>query len=608
MRRRMSLNRLSSLQSIPSYQGDDFGTRGDYDSGMHYAYRAQLRSPPTSPPGAGMPHSLATTPGATGGSASSTVASGGESAFPFDDAQSTPPTANPAGTQRGLRVDARKLADAAVENSKTLRGEGSPLEVENVDLDEGQESPLPRPAMSRPTLHGPGFASSRRPPPPKRHGRAASTEAALSEFLAVGGMEMFKQRTSRASSPQLDDSELPQRLPEVPAYEKKETMSVQDFVSRNSGFDEFLLGPHPEDGARYVAQALGIREILTSNFSGDSLPESSSSTQSPERKSRSGSPSKPHKASAHQAHFAKLPPLSPVLVRARAAARLPKSSTKRDLYWKPLAKQDRTPLLLAPEPPRAEPDPFEIALRRDPPDIRRLKRGLARANPHIDVLGLSERRVQSRPLTTSQAIGKRSEFRSSAPATAFPGSRRRVGRGLMRSRGRSHDPSAPKSGSAPKRFGAERVESQVEATWHSPQGRAIQSFAALFEEAQAIPEPDLIGQTRQVRAAQRPSTGPGASVGRTAFARQGEGNASPPRGMTSPGERLPRIASPVRVRSGPERPGVPSLDSDVGTQTFGPGQGRLPSSQAPRDERMRQRGLPTLEHVYGTSDVLMTWG
>lgn len=604
MRRRMSLNRLSSLQSIPSYQGDDFGTRGNYDSGMHYAYRAQLRSPPISPPGAAA-MSLATTPGAPGGSASSTMASGGDSAFPFDDTLSTPPTANPAGTQRGLQMDAKLLAEAAARSLPGAQGDCSLCEDEAGDPD----SPQARPVVPRPSLPGSGKSSSRRPSPPKRRGRAASTEAALSDFLATGGMEMLKQRTSRASSPELADSELPQRLPDVPAYEKKETMSVQDFVSRNSGFDEFLLGPHPEDGARYVAQALGIREILTSNFSGDFVPESKSSMQSPERKSRSSSPRKPPKTPAHPEHFSKLPPLSPVLVRAQLAARLPKSSTKQDLYWKPLAKQDRTPLLLAPETPQAEPDPFEVALRHDPPDIRRLKRGLARANPHLDVLGLSGRRLPSRPLTTSQAIGKRSEFRATAPATAFPGSRRRAGRSQIRRRGRSHDPTEPQAEGAPTRFVAERVESQIEATWHSPQGRAIESFAALFEDAQAVPAPDRIAQTRQIRAAQRPSTGPvGASFRRTAFASQGSSAPSLSRGLSSPGERLPRIASPVRVRSGPVRPGVPSLDSDVGTQTFGPGQGRLPSSQGRQAEMSRQRGLPSLEHVYGANDVLMTWG
>ncbi len=603
MRRRMSLNRLSSLQSIPSYQGDDFGTRGNYDSGMHYAYRAQLRSPPISPPGAaGM--SLATTPGAPAGSASPTVASGGDSAFPFDETMSTPPTANPAGAQRGLGADAKLLVEESLRDSSGALDDCSPCGEEETD----PSSSRARAGMTRPSLPGSAMTSSRKPPPPKRRGRAASTEAALSDFLAAGGLEMLKQRTSRASSPELEDSELPQRLPEVPAYTKKETMSVQDFVSRNSGFDEFLLGPHPEDGARYVAQALGIREILSNNFSADSAPESKSGLLTPERKSRSTSPSKPAKSPAHRSNFAKLPPLSPVLVRAQLAARLPKSSTKRDLYWKPLAKQDRTPLLLAPEPPPAEPDPFELALRRDPPDIRRLKRGLARANPHLDVLGLSERRLPSRPMTTSFAIGKRSEFRSSAPATAFPGSRRRAGRSQIRRRGRSHDPTAPRAESGPTRLVAERVESQVEATWHSPQGRAIESFAALFEDAEPIPEPDRIGQARQVRAAQRPSTGPGASYRRTAFASQGSSPAAPPRGLSSPGERLPRIASPVRVRSGPARPGVPSLDGDVGAQAFGPGQGRLPSSQADKAEKQRKRGLPTLEHVYGTSDVLMTWG
>ena len=526
------MDRLSLLATMPEYKGDAFGTRGDYNTGMHYAYRSALRSNPGSP---------------TAGSA---------------------PSSPPPG-EYSLGGPALRSADPAMSESKTTGATGG-----GPGVDAAATSAMLAAVVSGPDESNPHHAPDA-PAPLIRRSRARSVDERLDEFLGPRDGTPIRIRGVRAGSPDSTSSQLPQQLPDVPTYGKPGIMTMADFVSRNGGFDAYLLGPKPQDGARYMAQALGIREILTDDVAFSPTRTASCAPQG-------AAAPKPETAPS-----AILPPTSPVMLRAGIAARLPPRAAKNDLYWKPLAKQDRSPLMLDADLPERQADPLADLLRDDPPDIRRLKRGIVKFNPDVDLRALCE--PAAGPSAGAAQL-------SHTAAAAMQGGRTRrpfAGMGMPA----DHGPAFP----AERSLSSGRSSGPAVRPASSHGASALQS---MYFEAAAPGGSDLIGISRHF---------PTGSIGSRPSSRIGMAGASSMRSLEH--------TAPVVMRSRPA-PYLSGEGTVGGMRQHGGGSGhrRLtasggprpqPKSRARRARQARQRAAQAadkaLVDTYGGGGMLVTW-
>jgi hypothetical protein len=340
IQRRVTLEKLSSLASIPTYQGDCFGTRGEYDHGIHYSFRNTARSNP------GSPMQRAATADSPLSIKVGTAPPDGVFHTGSVEDPSSPDDATPV-------VPAQPVKTVPVAAPKGIH-----IQVQTI-----------------------------------RRARSVSAEDAMASFLssrpASPSTPLWMNRPGSRQTDQKDEDELPQAIPENEPYDKPGVMSMAEFIERNSGFDEYLLGKHPRDGAKYLTKALGIREILTQHpelgkppsFVQDSVWQSPSAVDA-----RSFFADEPHpESSPETSPSMKLPPSSPVLLRAAIASRVPDSSEKRELYWKPLAKLERTALVMDPDLPPPPYDPLGELLKDDSPAVKRLKRRVAKNYPDLDL-------------------------------------------------------------------------------------------------------------------------------------------------------------------------------------------------------------------------------